>query len=137
MIIKKNRTWMWLVTVVLLLTNWPLFKNVTGLNDWYYRYSNISGTFTVMETPIEGRAFGEYNKDAFILNKSKSYGCVKELQNDTIVYRLFAINPLKFWRWGEYIFDWRYHRLPYTDWAAIKEKRGFGYLKISNGCMEF
>ncbi len=136
MIKKKNRKWYWLAAIVILFTNWPAFKNFTGLNDWYYRYSNISGTYTVLENPIQGRIFGRYYKDAFILNKRNAYGCVALLQSDTIVYRLFAINPLKFWRWGEYIFSWRY-RLPYTDWEAIKKKRGFGYLKISKGCMEF
>ncbi|MBK7088147.1 MAG: hypothetical protein IPH56_04255 [Chitinophagaceae bacterium] len=52
MIKKKNRKWYWLAAIVILFTNWPAFKNITGLNDWYYRYSNISGTFTVMENPI-------------------------------------------------------------------------------------
>lgn len=137
MIKKKNRKWLWLVAMVLLLTNWPAFKNITGINDWYYRYSNGSGTFTSLEEPKHGRMFRKYLKDAFILNKSNTYGCVTTLQSDTIVYRLFAVNPLKFWRWGEYIFDWRYHRLRYTDWEAIKKKRGFGNLKISKGCMEF
>ncbi|MBK9958066.1 MAG: hypothetical protein IPP11_05655 [Chitinophagaceae bacterium] len=137
MIKKKNRKWYWLAAIVILFTNWPAFKNITGLNDWYYRYSNISGTYTKMENPFQGRIFGKYYKDAFILKKRNAYGCVTTLQSDTIVYRLFAINPLKFWRWGEYIFDWRYRCVPYTDWEAIKKKRGFGYLKISKGCMEF
>lgn len=136
MIKKKNRKWIWLVTIILLLTNWPLFKNVTGLNDWYYRYSNISGTYTKMENPIQGRMYKRPPKGEFILNRPNFYGCRVMPQSDTIVYRLFAINPLKFWRWSEYIFDWRY-RLPYTNWEAIKQKRGFGYLKVSKGCMEF
>lgn len=135
---KKYKKWIWIIAVTLLLSNWQGFKNLSGLNDWYYRYSNISGTYTVMEIPIQGRVYKEFSTKYFILDKSALEECkIPHIpQSDTIVYRLFAINPLKFWRWGEYIFDWRY-RLPYTDWEAIKKKRGFGYLKISKGCMEF
>ncbi|MBS1578927.1 MAG: hypothetical protein JST29_04735 [Bacteroidetes bacterium] len=137
MIKKKYRKWIWIIAVTLLISNWQGFKNLSGLNDWYYRYSNISGTYTKMEIPIQGRVYTRPPKGEFILNRPNFYGCNLMPQSDTIVYRLFAINPLKFWRWGEYIFDWRY-RLPYTDWEAIKKRRGFGYLKVSEvGCMEF
>ncbi|MFC4263275.1 hypothetical protein ACFOWM_10325 [Ferruginibacter yonginensis] len=134
---KKYKTIIWLAAITVLLSNWPLIQNITGLNDWYYRYSNISGTFTMMENSIQGRLFKKPPNGEFILNRPNFYGCNLMPQSDTVVYRLFAINPLKFWRWGEYIFDWRY-RLPYTDWDAIVKKRGFGYLKVSQkGCMEF
>ena len=138
MIKRKYRKWVWIIAVTLLISNWQGFKNLSGLNDWYYRYSNISGTFTVIEVPRQGIVYKEPPTKNFILDKAFLEGCKAPRipQSDTIVYRLFAINPLKFWRWGEYIFDWRY-RLPYTDWEAIKKKRGFGYLKISKGCMEF
>lgn len=136
MINKKYRRWFWLIGITLLLTNWPAFKNVTGLNDWYYRYSNISGTFTTLEIPIQGRLYKRPPNGEFILNRPNFLGCRAMPPSDTVVYRLFAINPLKFWRWGEYIFSWRY-RLPYADWEAIKKRRGFDYLKISKDCMEF
>lgn len=136
MINKKYRRWIWLIGITLLLTNWPAFKNVTGLNDWYYRYSNFSGTFTTLEIPIQGRLYKRPPNGEFILNRPNFYGCRAMPPSDTVVYRLFAINPLKFWRWGEYIFSWRY-RLPYADWEAIKKRRGFDYLKISKDCMEF
>jgi hypothetical protein len=133
---KKYKKWIWLVVVILLITNWPGFKNITGLNDWYYRYSNISGTFTALEVPMQGRLFKKPPKGEFILNRPNFYGCRAMPQGDTVVYRLFYINPLKFWRWGEYTFDWRY-RLPYSNWKNIEKQRGFGYLKVSKGCMEF
>jgi len=136
MINKKHRRLIWLIGITLLLTNWPAFKNITGLNDWYYRYSNISGTFTTLEIPIQGRLYKKPPNGEFILNRPNFYGCKAMPQSDTVIYRLFAINPLKFWRWGEYIFSWRY-RLPYADWEAIKKRRGFDYLKISKDCMEF
>ena len=136
MIKKKNRKWIWFVAIILLITNWPLFKNLTGLNDGYYRYSNISGTYTSLEEPQIGRRYSKPPNGEFILNRPNFYGCGAMPQSDTVVYRLFVINLLKFWRWGEYIFDWRY-RLSYTDWEAIKKKRGFGYLKNEKGCMDF
>lgn len=136
MINKKYRRWIWLIGITLLIANWPAFKNVTGLNDWYYRYSNISGTYTKLEIPIQGRLYKKPPNGEFILNRPNFLGCRAMPQSDTVVYRLFAINPLKFWRWGEYIFSWRY-RLPYADWEAIKKRRGFDYLKISKDCMEF
>ena len=135
MIKKHYRKWLWLLSIILLLTNWQGFKNFTGLNDWYYRYSNISGNVTVMENPIKGRLFKKPIAGKLPVCKLFRNGKKIE-QKDTVLCRLFAINPLKFWRWGEYIFDWRY-RLPYADWEAIKKRRGFDYLKISKDCMEF
>ena len=136
MVKKKNRILIWLIVIVLLLTNWQGFKNITGLNDWYYRYSNSSGTFTASETPSKGRVFEKPSKGEFILNRPNFYDCKDMPQTDTVVYRLFAINLLKFWRWGEYIFNWRY-RLPYDNWELIKQKRETGYMKMYKGCKEF
>lgn len=134
--IRKNKKWIWPIATILLITNWQGFKNITGLNDWYYRYSNISGSYTKMEDPKKGRVYQKPPNNEFILNRPNFYGCNNMPMGDTLVYRLFAINPLKFWRWGEYVFNWRY-RLPYTSWEKIKKRRGFGYLKVSKGCMEF
>lgn len=132
----KIKTILWVGIPLLVITNWPGFKNITGLNKWYYLYSNSSGSYTVMEVPIQARVFRKPPDGKFILNRPGSYGCNLMPQTDTVVYRLFAINPLKFWRWYEYIFDWRY-RLPYANWQEIEKKRGFGRLKVSKGCMEF
>jgi len=140
---KSYKKLFWIIFAIVLFTNWPLFQNITGLNRWYYMYSNQSGTYTKMEVPIQGRLYrkppgGKFilNRPEYFLNRSNYYGCNLMPQSDTVVYRLFAINPLKFCRWGEYIFDWRY-RLPYADWETIKKKRGFEELKVSYGCMEF
>ena len=132
---RKSKIWIFSIFATLLITNSQLFKNLTGLNDWYYLYSNISGNITVMENPRKGRIFRKPKSG--ILPICKNVNKANELpHSDTIIHRLFYINPLKFWRWGEYIFNWRY-RLPYTDWEVIEKRRGFGYLKISKGCMEF
>jgi len=136
MIKKKNKKWIWLGAIVILFTNWPAFKNITGLNDWYYMYSNKSGSFTGIENPIEGRLFRKPPGGKFIINSPNQYQCNTIPYSDTIVYRLFTINPIKFWRWGEYIFDWRY-RLPYSNWNEIEKKRGFGRLSVSQNCMAF
>lgn len=136
MIPKKNRKWIWLVAMIFLLTNWPLFKNITGLNQDYYRYSNISGTYTRIENQLQGRMYKRPPKGEFILNRPNFYGCNDMPASDTVVYRLFAINPLKFWRWSEYIFDWRY-RLPYKNWGTIKKNREILYPNIYKGCRVF
>lgn len=128
-----NSKWFWAISVILIITNLPGFKNITGLNDSYYRFSNISGTFTTVEIPKKGYVFtkAEKPKVCNIIVNGKNFK-----QTDTIVYRLFAINPIKFWRWYEYVFNWRY-RLPFTHWEAIKNRRGFDHIKNSKGCMEF
>ncbi len=133
---KKYGKWIWLVAIIILLTNWQGCKNITGLNNWYYKYSNISGTYTSSETPKKGRVYKRPPGGKFILNRPNFYGCKDMPQSDTIVYRLFDINPLKFWRWGEYIFNWRY-RLPYANWELIKQKRETGSLKNYKGCKQF
>ena len=50
---RKFKKALWAIVTVLLISNWPGFKNLTGINDWYYMYSNKSGKFTGIETPID------------------------------------------------------------------------------------
>lgn len=135
-IIKRKKTVILIVLAFILVANWPLVKNVTGLNDGYYRYSNQSGTYTALETPIQNRMYKKPPGGRWIINAPNWYSCKAMPQTDTVVYRLFKINPLKFWRWGEYIFDWRY-RMPYENWEEIEKRRGFGPLKVSKDCMVF
>ena len=121
-------------TSIILISNWSGFKEITSINQGYYRYSNLTGTLTKIEIFIQGRvmsrdyALGRGDWKRF---KEENNG-----SNDTLTYRLFKINPLKFWRWGEYIFNWRY-RLPYANWADIEKRRGYGILKYSNSFQAF
>ena len=107
-------------------------KEITGLNNWYYMYGNYQGTYTSLEIPSQGRMFNR-------VVRSCNYERFREKypgSTDTIVYRMFDINPLKFWRWYEYIVDWRY-TLPYERWEDVKQRRGFDKLRYSNGLAEF
>lgn len=43
---------------------------------------------------------------------------------DTILYRLNRNNPIKFWRYADYIFKKKY-QLPYQSWEEIEARRGY------------
>jgi hypothetical protein len=118
----------------LIMINLPITKEFAGINRGYYRYSNLAGTLTRYEVLSQNRIISqEYVRD---IGSSERFRNQYPGTNDTTIYRLFKINPLKFWRWGEYIFNWRY-RLPYTDWKKIEARRGHGILKYSNSFQEF
>lgn len=121
----KYKTLKIFTALAILFTNWSGFKEISGINNNYYRYSNLSGTITKSETLWQGRVINK--KTAFGKADWSNFKSQYPGSTDTLTYRLFKINPLKFWRWGEYIFNWRY-RLPYADWEAIKRRRGYGEL---------
>jgi hypothetical protein len=138
---KTLRKILWPFWVTILITNWQGFKNLTGINDWYYMYSNKSGTLTNLEEPRWAYVFPKPKENQIYPYPliagpldCREKGFIPK--NDTIICRTFAINPLKFWRWGEYLFNWRY-KLPYTNWDKVQQKRGFGILKVSKDCMQF
>ena len=123
-----------ILVFIILFSNWSGFKEITAINKGYYRYSNLSGSMTTYEILSQDRLLAKesaFGKGDWSMLKSKYPGTT-----DTLTYRLFKINPLKFWRWYEYIFNWRY-KLPYTDWDQIKKRRGYGNLKYANGLQEF
>lgn len=43
---------------------------------------------------------------------------------DTIIYRLFSKNPLRFWHWRGYLFEDEKYSFPYKSWDEINKKRG-------------
>ena len=130
---KNKKKVLWIIGLIL-FSNWPAFKNTVGLNNGYYKYSNESGTYTALETPIQNRMYQKPPGGKWIVNPNNC--STNTPAGDTILYRVFAINPLKFWRWGEYLFDRRYS-LPYEDWNVVEKRRGFGPLKVHTNCMAF
>ncbi len=116
------------VMLVIIVSNIPPMKYVLSLllDDGHYRYSNSSGSFTVIDMPFKN---DYYNYSIGVPKKCS----VRE--SDTIIYRLFSKNPLCFWRLGEYLLDKRY-KLPYKDWNEIKKERGYS-IKFSNSCQNF
>ena len=51
----KKRTYFIIVGFLILLTNWGMFKEISGINNGYYRYSNLTGTETRQEIFWQGR----------------------------------------------------------------------------------
>ena len=121
-----------IAVILLCIINVTGVKEITAINRDYYKYSNYGGTYTIYEIPSQGRTFNGVVKTCSFPQFLQKYPGT----HDTIVYRLFKINPLKFWRWYEYIFDWRYS-LPYESWEAVVKRRGYGALHYSHGFQEF
>ena len=71
--IKTKKTLIIISCVLLLICNWPGVKNISGLNDWYYRYSNYSGTYTSLEEPRVGYVItADLSNGKFHLNYDKN-----------------------------------------------------------------
>lgn len=122
------------LSIILIFSNLTTFQELSGINKGYYRYSNLTGTITSQEIFRQGRVlkkeFAQGKRD--LTELKKLHPEIKDFQ----LYRLFKMNPLKFWRWAEYIYDWRY-RLPYASWEDIEKTRGYGDLEFGNGFQEF
>lgn len=88
-----------------------LLRLVFDLGNDYY-YTTAHGEFTGQEDEYKGgkgdlerieRSFGEFRK-------------VHPQTQDTVLYRTFTRNPLKFWYWRDYLTNCRY-AYPYLDSA--------------------
>ena len=130
---RKIRVFIILIVFILAFANFSGFKELTGINNDYYRYSNYSGTVTRHEIFYQGRFMSKEYPEEFW--KTKEFERKYPKNTDTTLFRNFSINPLKFWRWGEYIFNWRYN-LPYINWKEVRKRRGYN-LKYSDNFQEF
>jgi hypothetical protein len=121
-----------IVALALIISNLPFVKEIFGINEDYYSYSNLSGTLTFQEIFWQGRVMRKSN---VINTRNRDWTRFQQLNpknaNDTIIYRHFKINPLKFWRWYEYAFDWRY-KMPYVNWEDVVKVRGYRTLTGRN-----
>jgi hypothetical protein len=119
---------LFLLVLIIIISNSWIFKTISGIDNDYYRYSNFSGLATFKEYPAD-RIYIDKN---FLNGTNNRWGHYKTTfpknSNDTILYRLFKKKPLKFWRWFEYANKWQY-KLPYKDWQEIKKRRGEQYLR--------
>jgi hypothetical protein len=87
-----------------------------------------------MEEPYFGNTLAKER----ILGNRRDWSRFKQKypnSGDTTLYRLFKKSPYKFWRWEEYLFNWRY-RLPYKNWEDIRMIRGYD-LQYSNNFQGF
>jgi hypothetical protein len=102
-----------LFIIAVLLLNLPPMNLVLGPDD--VSYSNNNGTFTFDESNASGRDYD------LCIENFEAFKSAKH--RDTILYRITAINLLKFWRWGIYFVDDKY-KLPYKSWEDIERIRG-------------
>jgi hypothetical protein len=100
-----------------------LLSNYWAIGNWFFsalfnekwnEYTTIHGKFTADEFPEKGRDFARVERMFADFKKSNPQ------TSDTILYRTFSKNPLKFWHWHEYIFNKGY-RLPYKPPSEIKK----------------
>ncbi len=92
-----------LFILVVLLGNYTIFKTFFGGLP-VYNYETLNRSY--LEVPWKGSTFDN------IENGFNSYKHENPNTNDTILYRTFKMNPLKFWLWHDYATDKRY-RLKY------------------------
>jgi len=96
-----------LVSIVILTNAFPLFSKW----KWYY-FTTKNGEFYFDLYEAKGRDF------AMMDRWWKNYKETKQ-PTDTIIYRTFKINPLKFWEWRQYLFSKKY-RYPYINPEEIE-----------------
>lgn len=89
--------------VILAASNYSPFRTW----KWYY-YSSADGKFTFGEFPAKGR-------DLKMMERQWAQYKMEQQPADTNLYRSYAINPLKFWLWKDYLFHDRY-KYPYKAW---------------------
>jgi hypothetical protein len=109
---KKGKIILITIVVVLIALNTPPLKWIVGRED--ISYSNATGSFTFEEMNFKGR---NYDMCLYRFNIFKDTA-----RNDTILYRLDRINFLKFWRWSNYLSEYKY-KLPYKSWQDIALKK--------------
>ena len=108
-----------LLAFMIIVSNTPPFMYLV---DWaidlhHYRFSNASGSFTVINTASADMTGVKLAFQEYIKTKHPE-------PRDTILYRIFSKNPLAFWRWNSYLFDER-HKLPYKSWDEIENDPHF------------
>ncbi|PRY52764.1 hypothetical protein B0I27_105233 [Arcticibacter pallidicorallinus] len=78
--------------VILVASNYSPFRSW----KWYY-YSSADGNFTFGEFPEKGL-------NLKIMEREWAQYRLEQRPADSSIYRSFAINPLKFWLWKDYLF---------------------------------
>jgi hypothetical protein len=107
---KKKKTIMFLVLIIVIVTN--VATMATYSLDC--SYSNDNGSFTFEEMNSKERNFDMCRR------KFEEF---KKQGSDTILYRLCEKNVLRFWNWGNYLFQEKF-KLPYRSWKEIEMRRG-------------
>ena len=117
--------WVIAIILILLISNFSWFKILTGIDNDYYRYSNANGSFTGLDYPQEHI----YANKKYFDTSNHQWQIFTNNPDEAVIYRLYKKSPLKFWRWYEYLFDWRYKKIPYKDWDEIEKARGINFVR--------
>ncbi|MFC0181133.1 hypothetical protein SAMN04515674_11985 [Pseudarcicella hirudinis] len=114
---RKILKWAIAIILVIIISNISIVSFIIGVftqtkffYDNSYNYSSGNGKFQTSPGHLKGETTTALYKDLikqFNLYKKKN-------PNDTILYRNFKINVLKFWFWREYLTEEHYH-LPYKE----------------------
>jgi hypothetical protein len=127
---KRIKKYVKIFLIIVIVTNIPPVNGIIGaiLNDGLYRYSNETGSYTKSEMQL-------FNSKVYYGQKTIYKPCMTTT-GDSILYRLFSKNPLKFWNWGEYFYRKKYE-LPYKSWKEIRKRRGHDLGKYATNCQDF
>ena len=110
---KRIRIVIFIIFGLIVITNLPPIKLLLGADDC--KYCNKTGTFTFQEMNFGGYDYG--------LCKNRFAEYKRQRGIDTILYRATSMNPLCFWKYGDYLFEQKY-RLPYMSWKEVELIRG-------------
>lgn len=127
---KKVKILLIILMPIIVISNIPPFSYVFTmiLDERYSRYSNNSGSFTMAEFPFKNR---DYKLAQRIFASMKEDSSINLSTSDTTLYRVFKINPLRFWLWRDFFISPRY-KLPYKNWNEIKKRRGENWKRNSS-----
>ena len=115
---KVNILLVALATIILISSNYlaPINWFCSALiGEEWYTYSTSNQDFITQEMPDKGLSLKRVEL-SFKNYLDEHSGAV-----DTVLYRNFSRNPLKFWHWHEYLFHKRYN-YPYMNLREIKGK---------------
>ena len=96
-----------IVNIKILSVKWVVSKDLL--------YSNANGMFTFDEVNYANRNY------QLCLNNFRVFKLINK--KDTILYRLTSKNPIKVWRWADYLFNKKY-KLPYKLFKEVEKIRG-------------
>lgn len=107
--------------MIIVVIAFVILAHCTGMDVVFDRgaqdlcYSNDTGSFTFEERNVQGRDF---------LMCQRKFAAFKQTgTHDTVLYRLIAKDPVRFWRYRQYLFTEKY-QLPFQDWQKISVRRG-------------
>jgi hypothetical protein len=117
----KKKTIIIFVLSVLLFPNLPVVNKYIAhkLDENHFKYANLDGSFIATQSfSFKSPGFSTFGFEQFIKETDPA-------PENQILYRLYKINPLCFWRWNNYIQNGRHFE--YMDREIIKknmEERG-------------